>query len=127
MFKSKYTIAAILLLIVISISNIFSIVYVEYSSVSLVEFREHRIECGPLLDILQNNIEYSKFLMIGNSMRSDIVPVVKIGGNAVHIPYLTTWEHEKDHPHVDLDKYSVLKHIGLLPEFIRSKKWHHRL
>ena len=60
MFKSKYTIAAILLLIVISISNIFSIVYVEYNSVSLVEFREHRIECGPLLDILQNNIDYSK-------------------------------------------------------------------
>mgnify|MGYP001400732665 CR=1 FL=1 len=77
--------------------------------------------------LTRNNIEYSKFLMIGNSMRSDIVPVVKIGGNAVHIPYLTTWEHEKDHPHVDLDKYSVLKHIGLLPEFIRSKKWHHRL
>ena len=60
MFKSKYTIAAILLLIIISISNIFSIVYVEYSSVSLVEFKEHRIECGPLLDILQNNIDYSK-------------------------------------------------------------------
>ena len=59
MFKSKYTIAAILLLIIISFSNIFSIVYVEYSSVSLVEFREHRIECGPLLDILQNNIDYS--------------------------------------------------------------------
>tara|TARA_B100000579_G_C22532845_1_gene711567 strand:- start:392 stop:763 length:372 start_codon:yes stop_codon:yes gene_type:complete len=60
MFKSKYTIAGILLLILISISNIFSIVYVEYNSVSLVEFREHRIECGPLLDILQNNIDYSK-------------------------------------------------------------------
>ena len=59
MFKSKYTIAAILLLIVISISNIFSIVYVEYSSVSLVEFREHRIECGPLLEILSNNIDFS--------------------------------------------------------------------
>ena len=60
MFKSKYTIAGILLLILISISNIFSIVYVEYNSVSLVEFREHRIECGPLLDILQNKIDYSK-------------------------------------------------------------------
>ena len=59
MFKTKYTITAILLLILISISNIFSIVYVEYSSVSLVEFREHRIECGPLLEILSNNIDFS--------------------------------------------------------------------
>ena len=60
MFKSKYTIACIFLLILMSISNIFSIVYVEYNTVSLVEFKEHKIECGPLLDILQNNVDYTK-------------------------------------------------------------------
>tara|TARA_B100000945_G_scaffold312610_1_gene307402 strand:- start:911 stop:1282 length:372 start_codon:yes stop_codon:yes gene_type:complete len=59
MFKSKYTIAAILIFIIISVSNIFSIVYVEYNAVSLVEFRKHRIECGPLLQILNNDIDYS--------------------------------------------------------------------
>ena len=59
MFKSKYTIGAILLFIIISLSNIFSIVYVEYNVVSLVEYRKHRIECGPLLEILNNNIDYS--------------------------------------------------------------------
>jgi len=58
MFKSKYTIAAILLLLFISLSNIFSIVYVEYNSVSLIELRKHRIECGPLIDILNNKIDY---------------------------------------------------------------------
>ena len=62
MFKSKYTIACIFLLMMMSISNIFSIVYVEYNSVSLVEFKEHKIECGPLLDILQNNVDYTKLL-----------------------------------------------------------------
>ncbi|MDR6291775.1 MULTISPECIES: HAD family hydrolase [Inquilinus] len=34
------------------------------------------------------------FLMIGNSMRSDILPVLDLGGRAVHIPYRITWAHE---------------------------------
>src|SRR5262245_15876792 len=34
------------------------------------------------------------FLMFGNSMRSDILPVIEMGGRAIHIPYETTWEHE---------------------------------
>ncbi|RZK56900.1 MAG: HAD family hydrolase [Pedobacter sp.] len=34
------------------------------------------------------------FLMIGNSLKSDVLPVLEIGGNAVHVPYHTTWAHE---------------------------------
>jgi len=59
MFKSKYTIVAILMFMIFSISNIFSIVYIEYNAVSLVEYRKYSIECGELLDILGNNIDYS--------------------------------------------------------------------
>ena len=66
-------------------------------------------------------IEAHRFLMVGNSMRSDIVPVVKIGANAVHVPYKTTWEHEKEHPHLDEEKYYVLENIGLLPDFVKTK------
>ena len=36
-----------------------------------------------------------EFLMIGNSMKSDILPVLNIGGYAVYIPFHSTWEHEK--------------------------------
>lgn len=36
-----------------------------------------------------------EFLMIGNSMKSDILPVLKIGGYAIYIPFHSTWEHEK--------------------------------
>jgi putative hydrolase of the HAD superfamily len=39
-----------------------------------------------------------RFLMVGNSLRSDILPVLAIGGRAVHVPYHTTWAHE----HVDI-------------------------
>lgn len=34
------------------------------------------------------------FVMVGNSLRSDIVPVIELGARAVHIPYEVTWEHE---------------------------------
>lgn len=36
-----------------------------------------------------------EFLMIGNSMKSDILPVLNIGGKAVYIPFHSTWEYEK--------------------------------
>ncbi|GGI21915.1 HAD family hydrolase [Pedobacter mendelii] len=35
-----------------------------------------------------------EFLMLGNSLKSDVLPVLAIGGYAVHIPYHTTWAHE---------------------------------
>ena len=36
----------------------------------------------------------NEFLMIGNSLKSDVLPVLAIGGNAIHIPFHTTWLHE---------------------------------
>jgi len=54
----------------------------------------------------RHDIAASRFIMIGNSMRSDIVPVVQIGGHAVHIPYCTTWDHEQKHPYIDPKKFN---------------------
>ena len=39
-------------------------------------------------------IEPQNFLMIGNSVKSDVMPVVNIGAFAIHVPYATTWKHE---------------------------------
>jgi putative hydrolase of the HAD superfamily len=36
-----------------------------------------------------------EFLMVGNSLRSDVLPVLDIGGKGVHVPYEITWEHEQ--------------------------------
>ena len=33
--------------------------------------------------------------MIGNSLKSDILPLVKIGASAIHVPFHTTWAHEE--------------------------------
>jgi putative hydrolase of the HAD superfamily len=51
------------------------------------------------------DIQSNDFLMIGNSLKSDILPVLNIGGFAFHVPYHTTWAHEVleisnfEHPH----------------------------
>lgn len=42
----------------------------------------------------QLKVSPSEFLMIGNSLKSDVLPVVELGGKAIHIPFHTTWAHE---------------------------------
>jgi len=42
----------------------------------------------------RRGINAADFVMVGNSLRSDVVPVVSLGGHAVHIPYEVTWQHE---------------------------------
>ncbi|PIA77396.1 HAD family hydrolase [Gaetbulibacter sp. 4G1] len=41
------------------------------------------------------DINPSEFLMIGNSLKSDVLPLVNIKANAVHVPFHTTWAHEE--------------------------------
>lgn len=40
------------------------------------------------------DVKPEEFLMVGNSLKSDILPVVELGGYAVHVPFHTTWQHE---------------------------------
>ncbi|UJH66948.1 HAD family hydrolase [Allomuricauda sp. SCSIO 65647] len=40
------------------------------------------------------NIAHEEFLMIGNSLKSDVLPILNIGAKAVHVPFHTTWAHE---------------------------------
>jgi putative hydrolase of the HAD superfamily len=41
------------------------------------------------------DIKPSEFLMIGNSLKSDILPLVNIEAHAIHVPFHTTWAHEQ--------------------------------
>ncbi|KAA2283967.1 HAD family hydrolase [Arenimonas fontis] len=43
------------------------------------------------------------FVMVGNSLRSDIEPVLRLGGWGVHMPYHVTWAHEQEHGVTDAD------------------------
>lgn len=47
-------------------------------------------------DLLEHlEISTNEFLMIGNSLKSDVLPLTNIGANAVHVPFHTTWQHEE--------------------------------
>ncbi len=47
------------------------------------------------LDLFKKlKIEPQNFFMIGNSLKSDVLPVVNLGGEAIHIPFHSTWEYE---------------------------------
>ena len=56
-------------------------------------------------------IEPSEFFMIGNSLKSDVLPVLAIGGHAVHIPFHTTWEHERIDHKVEHENFSSFEKI----------------
>jgi putative hydrolase of the HAD superfamily len=43
----------------------------------------------------RRGIKPEEFVMVGNSLRSDVLPVLELGARAVHIPYHVTWHHEQ--------------------------------
>ncbi len=67
------------------------------------------------------HVTAGRFLMVGNSLKSDILPVLAVGGQAVYIPYHTTWVHEVvAQPADDAGGYFELEHIRLLPALVES-------
>lgn len=61
-------------------------------------------------------IEPSEFFMVGNSLKSDVLPVLNIGGHALHVPFHTTWAHERiDHEIVHPNFYAVEKITDIIP------------
>lgn len=59
-------------------------------------------------------VDPRRFCMIGNSVRSDVLPVMAIGGHAVHVPYHITWELERvDHHDEDVVELSSIADVPL--------------
>ena len=66
----------------------------------------------------QLDIAPDELLMVGNSLRSDVIPALEIGAHAVHIPFHTTWQHEvmDDFTHSDL---VTIRHFSELLQICR--------
>jgi putative hydrolase of the HAD superfamily len=62
-----------------------------FAKVEIVREKEPAVYAAILA---RYHIDPAHFLMVGNSVRSDILPVLAIGGRAAHIPYAITWQHE---------------------------------
>ncbi len=73
-------------------------------------------------DLLERyQIQPIRFVMVGNSLRSDVVPVCGIGAHAVHVPYHTTWVHEEVDPAVAAAcHYHEIGGLGELPALLES-------
>jgi putative hydrolase of the HAD superfamily len=66
-------------------------------------------------------IQPHEFLMVGNSMRSDILPVIDLGGCAVFVPYAEGWVHEHAEPPQNADgRFFTIESLSQLPELIES-------
>jgi putative hydrolase of the HAD superfamily len=70
----------------------------------------------------RHTIAPERFVMVGNSLRSDVLPALDAGGLAVHIPYEMTWAHE----HLDEEtlagrEFGVLEKISELPEWLTTR------
>jgi putative hydrolase of the HAD superfamily len=65
-------------------------------------------------------IDPATFVMVGNSVRSDILPVLDIGARAIHVPYHVTWELEHADTDPELHDFPVLESMAELPASIAS-------
>jgi len=64
------------------------------------------------------DIEESEFLMVGNSLKSDVLPVLNIGAYACHIPFHTTWEHEVHNGTIDHPNFKSLSKSSELLQYL---------
>lgn len=67
------------------------------------------------------DINPSEFLMVGNSVNSDILPVLEIGASTAHIPFHTTWAHEVGEEPLKHPNYFKLSDMKALPSLLGFK------
>jgi putative hydrolase of the HAD superfamily len=69
-----------------------------------VEVVSHKTAAMYSAILARHDVAANRFLMVGNSLKSDVIPVAEVGGWAVHVPAALTWSHE----HADLP--AVMQH-----------------
>ena len=66
------------------------------------------------------DIQASEFVMIGNSLKSDILPVLELGGYGIHVPFHTTWVHEQVDHEVKHERFFTAEHLEEATAHIQS-------
>jgi len=81
-----------------------------------IEIMSDKQEADYLKLIKHLDIQPAEFLMLGNSLKSDVLPVLAIGGHGVHVPYHTTWAHENVEHNVEHPNFRSVQNISeILP------------
>ncbi|HEX7584244.1 MAG TPA: HAD family hydrolase [Prolixibacteraceae bacterium] len=64
------------------------------------------------------DIQPYEFLMVGNSVKSDILPVINIGAKTIHVPYEVMWQHEKHHELTEKHSFQTVSEISKILELL---------
>ncbi|QHS56688.1 HAD family hydrolase [Mucilaginibacter sp. 14171R-50] len=70
-----------------------------------IEIMSEKDDANFLKLIKHLDIKPDELLMVGNSLKSDVMPVLNIGGHAVHVPYHITWAHEQIEHSIDNERF----------------------
>lgn len=66
------------------------------------------------------DIKPGEFMMIGNSVKSDILPVLELGGWGVHVPYHTTWAHELVDVEIENEQFKQVEKLDEVLGFLHK-------
>ncbi|WP_430614539.1 HAD family hydrolase [Flavobacterium sp. JP2137] len=66
--------------------------------------------------LLRLEIQPEEFIMIGNSLKSDVLPVLNIGASAIHVPFHTTWAHERIDHEIVHPRFKTIKKLSEIIE-----------
>jgi putative hydrolase of the HAD superfamily len=66
------------------------------------------------------DIKPEEFLMIGNSLKSDVLPVLAMGAHAIHVPFHITWAHEQVEHHIAGQNFAEAASIAEVPELLKK-------
>jgi len=63
----------------------------------------------------RHGIDPRRSMMVGNSMPSDVLPMLELGGHGVHVPYTLLWAHESHDEDPESDRFHRLERLSQLP------------
>lgn len=82
------------------------------------EIMSEKAEADYVKLIKHLDIQPSEFLMVGNSLKSDVLPVISIGGHGFHVPYHITWGHEKIEKTIEHRNFMEFKKLTDILEYL---------
>lgn len=83
-----------------------------------IEVMSEKDDASYLKLVKHLDIKPEELLMVGNSLKSDVIPVLNIGGHAVHVPFHITWVHEMVESQVEHPNFKSADHIGEILQYL---------
>jgi putative hydrolase of the HAD superfamily len=88
-----------------------------------VEIVSHKTPDTYARILSRHGIEAGRFLMVGNSLRSDVLPILELGGWAVHVPAALSWSHEHAIvPDEVKGRFAEAAALGQLPDLTTGRR-----